>query len=389
MGIRLIKSSFYHEQETKDKLCDFIQKSTQLSISEYCKEFEKKFSQWQGRKYTVFVNSWSSANLILLQSLLNIWKINKWDKIWFSSLTWATNVMPIIELWLTPIPVDVDLNTLNTSSQTLQECLKENNIKVLFITNLLWFCDDIDSIKEICNEKWIILLEDNCESMWTVYKGKKLWNYSLASTFSTYVWHHMSTIEWWMVCTDDEELYKMLYMTRAHWRDRNLPKEEQDNIRKEYWVDGTFYAKYTFYTMGFNVRPNEIAWFIGCEQIGYLDEIVQRRDQNFKRFIEKINQNEDFYKIKYEHIDLLSNFAVPVICKSKDILEKYIKKFGEKDIEIRPIVGGDITQQIFWKKLYWENQKDTNAKLIHEQGFYFWNSPEYTEEEISLLLSLM
>lgn len=389
MNIRLIKSSFYHEQETKDKLCNFIQESTQLSISKYCKEFENKFSQRQWRKYTVFVNSWSSANLILLQSLLNLWRINKWDKIWFSSLTWATNVMPIIELWLTPIPVDVDLNTLNVSSKTFQECLNENDIKVLFITNLLWFCDDIDVIKEICDDKWIIFLEDNCESMWTVYKWKKLWNYSLASTFSTYVWHHMSTIEWWMVCTNDEELYQMLCMTRAHWRDRNLPKEEQDSIRKEYWVDGTFYAKYTFYTLWFNVRPNEISWFIWCEQVNYLDEIIQKREQNFKGFIEKINQNEDFYKIKYEHIDLLSNFAVPVICKSKDILEKYIKKFGEKDIEIRPIVWGDITQQIFWEKLYWKNQKTTNARLIHEQGFYFWNSPEYIDEEVALLLSLL
>jgi CDP-6-deoxy-D-xylo-4-hexulose-3-dehydrase len=70
-------------------------------------------------------------------------------------------------------------------------------------------------------------------------------------------------------------------------------------------------------------------------------------------------------------------------------LEKYIKKFGEKDIEIRPIVWGDITQQIFWEKLYWKNQKTTNARLIHELGFYFWNSPEYTEEEIALLLSLL
>jgi CDP-6-deoxy-D-xylo-4-hexulose-3-dehydrase len=123
--------------------------------------------------------------------------------------------------------------------------------------------------------------------------------------------------------------------------------------------------------------------------VQYLDEIIEKRVENFHRFVEKINQNADFYPLRYDHIEKLSNFAVPVVCKSKEILNTYIKKFANQGIEIRPIVGGDITQQLFWKQLYGENTEITNAKLIHKQGFYFGNSPEYTEEEIQLLLSLI
>lgn len=389
MQIKLIKSSFYNEQKTKDNLCSFIQEAQQLSVSKYCKQFEDDFSVRQWRKYSVFFNSWSSANLALVQSLYNLGKIQKWDKIGFSSLTWATNVMPLIQLWFNPIPVDVELSTLNVSLSTIKQVIKDYQIKVFFITNLLGFCDNIDEIYQYCLDNDILLLEDNCESMWTEYKWKKLWNYSFASTFSTFVWHHMSTIEWWLVCTDDRELYMMLNMVRAHGWDRNLSSEMQSEIRTQNNVDQSFYSKYTFYTLGYNLRPNEITWFLGCEQLQYLDEIISKRIQNFQRFATAVNSNSEFFPIGYSHIEKLSNFAVPVICKSKDILQKYITLFADNWVEIRPIVWWDITQQFFWKNIYGENLKATNAKLIHEQWFYFGNSPEYTEEEIVFILSLL
>lgn len=389
MAIKLIKSSFMNEQTTKDKLCQFIQETEKLSIGHYCQQFEEEFAARQGRKYAVFFNSGSSANLALIQSMMNLWKLTQWDKVAFSSLTRATNPMPLIQLWLTPIPVDVELDTLNISIETLKKTHQQHDIKALFITNLLWWCDDtLDEIEAYCHDNDILLLEDNCESMWTVYQGKKLGNYSLASSFSTYVWHHMSTIEWWLVCTDDKTIYDMLLMTRAHGRDRNLNPQSQDNIRKENNIDW-FYSKYTFYTLGYNLRPNEVTWFLWCEQLPYLDQTIQIRQQNAKRFLEAINSNSNFYPLTSDHLDLFSNFALPVICKSKDILNNYIDIFDQANVEIRPIVWGDLTQQLFWTKLYGTNNNQTNAKLIHEQGFYFGNSPEYTEEEIDLLLSLI
>jgi CDP-6-deoxy-D-xylo-4-hexulose-3-dehydrase len=195
MAIQLIKSAFYHEMETRAKLCDFLSRPEQLSIGKYCREFEEKFAKWQERKYCVFVNSGSSANLILLQSLLNTGRLQKGDEVGFSSLTWATNPMPLMQLGYTPVPIDIELNTLNVSLDSFKRSIEGKNIKALFITNVLGFCDNIDAIAEYCESQNILLIEDNCESMGTVYKGKKLGNYGLASTFSTYIGHHMSTIE--------------------------------------------------------------------------------------------------------------------------------------------------------------------------------------------------
>lgn len=191
-----------------------------------------------------------------------------------------------------------------------------------------------------------------------------------------------------MVCTDDRDLYINLIMTRAHGWDRNLPADIQEEIRTKYGVGG-FYAKYAFYTLGYNVRPNEVNGFIGSDQMQYLDEIVTIREANFQKFVEKVNSNPDFYPIRHDHIEMVSNFAIPVVCRSLEILEKYKMRFEVEEVEIRPIISGDITEHIFWKETYGELNKKTTAQLVHSQGFYFGNSPEYTQEEIQILLTLL
>src|SRR6185369_8115074 len=151
--IKLIKSTFYKEKETKKKLTKFITQTDQLSIGPECRKFEKRFANYQGRQHCLFVNSGSSANLAIVQALLNLGKIKKGDHIGFSAITWSTNVMPLIQLGLKAVPIDVELDTLNVSSNKLLKILNKHPIKMLFLTNLLGFCDDIDEIKRICDKK--------------------------------------------------------------------------------------------------------------------------------------------------------------------------------------------------------------------------------------------
>lgn len=172
--IYLIKSTFHNEKNTKKELAKFILKTDYLSFGRECQKFERKFARFQGRDHCVFVNSGSSANLALIQALLNMGKIKKGDKVGFSALTWSTNAMPAIQLGLDTVPIDVELDTLNVSSKKLLQVLKKHKLKLVFITNLLGFCDDLEEIKRICEEKKIILIEDNCEALGTEYKGKKL-----------------------------------------------------------------------------------------------------------------------------------------------------------------------------------------------------------------------
>lgn len=384
--IKLIKSTLYKEKESKAKLTKFIKSAKQLSFGPECEKFENNFAEYQGRKHCVFFNSGSSANLSIVQALLNLGKIQKDDNVGFSALTWATNVMPLMQLGLKPIPIDIELDTLNISSQKLSKIIEKYPLKALFITNLLGFCDDLDKIKSLCASKNIILLEDNCEALGTEYKGKKLGNFGLASTFSFYVGHHMSTIEGGAVCTDNSELTSMLKMVRAHGWDRHLKPDERKTLKNNHAIKD-FHANYTFYDLAYNLRPTEINGFLGNNQLKYLDEIIKHRHTNFISLAGTIYNNKHFVPIRHRHIDLVSNFAFPVICRSKEIHNKLIKKCRNK-LEIRPIVGGNILLQPFFKKylLYYLGLEKLfacpNAELAHHQGFYFGNNPELTDKEI-------
>lgn len=389
--IPLIKSTFYKEADTKRKLCRFITKADKLSIGDQCRIFESGFAKYQGRKHCVFVNSGSSANLALIQALLNIEMIKKGDPVGFSALTWSTNIMPLIQLGLQPIPVDVETDTLNVSSKKLLAVLKKQPLKALFLTNLLGFCDDIDEIYRICRSKRIVLLEDNCESLGSVYKGKKLGNWGLASTYSFYVGHHMSTIEGGAVCTDNETLDTALQLVRAHGWDRNLTEQKQMIIRLKHNVNSTFYSRYTFYDLGYNLRTTEIQGFLGNIQLKYIDEIIKKRQQNFLKIAAVIYKRADVYfPLRYKHLDTVSNFAVPIVCKSTKIRDRLVE-ICDGVVEIRPVVGGDMTNQPFFKKYVSSTNgewKNSNARLIHDQGLYFANNPELTSKDIQTLTQI-
>ena len=389
MIIKLQKNTFYNPEDTSKKLVQFISEAKILSMGEQCKLFEKKFSFKQKREYSIYVNSGSSANLLLLQALLNLGRISKGDHVAVSSLTWATNIMPVIQLGLIPVLVDCELETLNISSNTFKEVLKRTpEIKVLFITNTLGFCSDITEISNICKTEKITLLEDNCEALGSETNKKLLGNFGLASTFSFFVGHHISTIEGGMVTTDDEQLANALIMARAHGWDRNLSKSEQKKLRVENNID-EFYSKYSFYDLGFNLRSSDINGFIGNIQIEYWDEIVSKRERNFKIFNEIFMNSKIMRSINVSHMNKVSSFAIPVIFDSRIDKEKFAKIFMSADVEIRPMIAGNMQKQPFFRKYIKTTFGLKNSDSIHENSFYFGNNADLEDSELDFLQELL
>jgi CDP-6-deoxy-D-xylo-4-hexulose-3-dehydrase len=387
--IPLVKSTFYREDEVRRRLAEFILRADKLSMGTECETFEGAFAHKQGRRHCVMVNSGSSANLALVQALLNLERLRPGCRVGFSALTWSTNVMPLLQLGLEAVPIDVELDTLNVSSRLFDARLEQGPLDALFVTDLLGWCADIDRIRDLCAARGILLLEDACESLGTVYRGERLGNFGLASTFSFYVGHQFSTIEGGAICTDDDELANMLRIVRAHGWDRNLNRTTQTRLREAHHVASTFYSRYTFYHCGYNLRPTEVAGFLGSVGLPYLDEIVQRREENYHRLAGPIFARTDRYlPLRTDHLDIFSNFAVPVICRSTELLKALVAEC-EGRIEIRPIVGGDMTQQPFLRRLHAPSGEVfalPNAGLAHAQGLYVGNRPDLEPAEIDEIL---
>ncbi|MEK7592229.1 MAG: DegT/DnrJ/EryC1/StrS aminotransferase family protein [Patescibacteria group bacterium] len=384
-----MKNAFINEDETKKALADFILGAKKLSMGEKCREFEVTFAKEQGRKEAILFNSGGSANLAMLQALKNLGRLKDGDSVGFSALTWATNVMPIIQLGMRPVPVDCNAATLNVMSDNLLERLSTSNLKALFITNALGFAGDLDKIKKICKERDIILIEDNCEALNAEITGGKTGNFGVGASFSFFVAHHMSTIEGGIVCTDDSEFAVMLRMVRANGWDRDLSAQQQNSLRERYAVDSEFESKYTFYDLGFNFRPTEITGFLGLSQLKFLDKNIEKRGNNFLRIEKIVRGNDDLIAIERSHIHKLSPFATPIICKTRALREKYMARFVDAGVEIRPMIAGNIQNQPFYKKYVKDIFDLPGTDFLQNNSFYCGNYPELTEDDLNTIINCL
>ncbi|MBX3721884.1 MAG: DegT/DnrJ/EryC1/StrS family aminotransferase [Turneriella sp.] len=383
--IPLMKHAFFNEFETKKQLSEFILRADRLSMDTQCFEFEKQFARFQNSRFARLFNSGGSANLAILQALKNLGRLKDGDNVGFSALTWSTNVFPIIQMGLNPVPIDCNLDTLNVMVKDLETVHEQKKLRAFFATNVLGLAGDLDKIQTFCSGSDIIFLEDNCESLGTELCGKKTGTFGHSASFSFFVAHHMSTIEGGMVCTNDEEMANMLTLVRANGWDRNLDTKRQLELRRKYNIESEFEAKYTFYDLGFNMRPTEITGFLGIKQLAYLPQNIEAREKNHHILKAIAGANQDFYPLADSHLEKISGFAYPVICKSSDMRDKYIKRFSGAGVEIRPVIAGNMQRQPFFRKYVSEKYELPNANIVHGNGFYFGNYPELTESDLEIL----
>lgn len=196
----------------KKVLSKFILNNDVFTQSSKVKEFEKLWSEWLGVKYSVFVNSGSSANFLTLTAIKILY--GKGEVI-VPPLTWNSDIVSVIKNDFKPIFVDINLNNL---SMNIDQVLKKINskTKAIFITHAQGFNGLNDKLLKFLNKKKIILIEDVCESHGALFKNKKLGSFGKVSNFSFYYAHHMSTIEGGMVCTNDKKIYELVKMLRGH-----------------------------------------------------------------------------------------------------------------------------------------------------------------------------
>ncbi len=383
--INLVKDTI--DEEDINVLVEWLKTYPRLTQGEIAKAFEKKWSKWLGVKYSVFVNSGSSANLLMLYTLKENGISN--NKVVVPSLSWATTVAPVLQFGMEPILCDVDEETLGIDVKHLERIFKKDKPAVLLMANILGFPCKLDEITSLCRRYGVILLEDSCETVGSTYKGIKTGNFGLMSTFSFYFGHHISTIEGGMVCTDDEELYNLLKMIRSHGWDRDSSEKYQKKYREEYNVD-EFDAFYKFYHPGFNLRSTDLQAHIGMRQIDKLDDICMKRQDNFWMYDEQIKN--DYWKISPNKGEIVSNFSYPIIHpRKKKIVEELIKN----EIECRPLVCGSMHRQPFFIKNMTSHECSelednlTFANVVDNYGLYVPNHPKLEKEDIDKICKIV
>jgi CDP-6-deoxy-D-xylo-4-hexulose-3-dehydrase len=367
-----------------DNLIQWLKEYPRLTKGPKTIEFETKWCEWLGSKYSIFVNSGSSANLLMLYALKVLNKMKN-NKVCVPALCWATDLSPVLQFDMEPLLIDCNLDNLSIDLKHLEEVFKTEQPSVLILVSVLGLSPDMNSIVELCQKYDVILLEDNCESQGTKFKGTKLGNFGLMSSFSTYFGHTMSTIEGGVITTNDEEIYHTLLQLRSHGWDRDLPESKQQELRKE-WEVSDFSALYTFYIPGFNLRSTDLQAQLGIQQLLKVDGMISNRFQNFLYYKSRLEGKIWFPKTFND--EFTSNFAIPVITKTPEDKQRLIKELEENNIACRPLISGSMGTQPFYKKLYGEN-KLPNCSIIDERGVYVPNHDKMTKEDIDRVCDIL
>jgi CDP-6-deoxy-D-xylo-4-hexulose-3-dehydrase len=383
--IALQSQPFVAPDEMRRRLVEFVGSADRFTCGPNVAEFERLFAAWQGRKHAVCVNSGSSANLALIQAELNLSRLKPGDTVAYSALTWATNVMPLLQLGLDPVAVDIDLRTLNVGPVQLARVYDEKPFRALFLTHALGFCGDVRGVADWCADHNVLLLEDACEALGSEASYRKLGSWGEAATFSFFVGHHLSTIEGGMVATDDLALAEVLRMVRSHGWSRELPDERRAAL-DELGQIPAWRSAYTFWCPAFNLRPTEITGVLGVGQMSHVAEVVDGRERNFLALAEAARSNDQIFPLELE-MDKVSAFAFPVVARSDSAFRALAERFAA-EVEIRPMIGGSMPEQPIIKNTP-RYRECPSARVVHERGFYFPCRHDLSADEIATLCKLL
>lgn len=357
-----------------------------LTQSNQVRYFEQEWSRWLGVRHSVFVNSGSSANLLTMAALRETFGLGE---IIVPTLTWVSDIASVLQCGFSPVFVDINPRTLGMDTRQVLDKITPRT-KAVFLTHVLGFNALDDNILAELRARDIPLIEDVCESHGATFKGRKLGTFGLASNFSFYYAHHMSTIEGGVISTDDASLYDALRMLRSHGMVREADSAE---VKKSYVErHGDLNPDFIFAFPAYNVRSTEINAVIGRSQLKRLDENNRARSDNFNLFLETL----DPHKYQTDFVTEGScNYAFTLVLKHPDFVlrDNVMDALRNAGVEFRRGAsgGGNQLRQPYLKRLLGEEECEKYPRVnhVHFHGFYIGNFPGLEREKILALTKML
>jgi len=374
--------------------------SGSLTMGDQVRLFEREMAEYLGLKNFIMMNSGSSANLAIFEALLrpsmNEPLLKKGDSILVPSIAWPTTIWPIVQLGLKPVFVDVDQATIGIDLRKAQEIIDKGNLKIsgLFPIHPLGLSLHENEIIEFCQKNRLIYLADVCESLGS-FRGKThAGSGALASSYSFYFSHHITTMEGGGVGTNDSGLADDLRSIRSHgWsRDRLDIAEWGKNVSQ---ID----SKFKFVTTGFNVRPMEIQASIGLNQLKSLDEFIEKRRATATKvsgaLAGKGLQVIDGGELSKSRAMAHSWMLIPIMVLGEDqirrkkVITDYLEDF---EVETRPVLTGNFLAQPAMSRLgdsYPPASDFPIATEISESCFLVGAHHDLTDEQVDYMIEAL
>ena len=357
-------------------LTKWLHTNPQLTKGSLTAAFEKRWAAWLGRRYGVFCNSGSSANLLMAYAAFIAGGLpNK--KVIVPAVGWGTAIAPFMQFGFEPMMCGADPENFGLNLIQLEKLLKEHSPALVMVPQVLGVPADMDALLALQRTYGFMLLEDAGVAMGAEFRGKKIGSFGEMSSASFYFGHQLSTIEGGMVGTDSKALYDILLMLRSHGLSRDLDGRARSRQMERYGIDD-FHEPFTFFVPAFNVCGTEIGAYLGMRQMEKADTMVAIRKRNHRLYAEHLTS------VSFQKWDARSEpcgISFGAVARSVAHRKRIIQTLNHERIETGLFSAGNLGRHPFWSERYGIFH-DAIADMIHDRGFVLPNNESLRPEDV-------
>ncbi len=372
------------DQKDIDRLITWLKTYPRLTKDKVTVQFEEKWSQWLGQKYSLFNNSGSSANLLMYYTLLLSNRLKN-KKVIVPSVGWVTTVAPAIQFGFEPIMCEADPETFGLELNYFEDLLKKHQPGSVALVQVLGVPHKMKEMMALKEKYGFFLMEDACAAIGAAYQGQNVGTFGDMASFSFYFGHQMSTIEGGMVSTSDKQLFDILRMMRSHGWSKDLDRPTHERMVRDSQIED-FHSPFVFYEPGFNLRATDLQAFIGLGQLEKIGWIISRRQENHARY--KKHLGELFYVQKAPANSVTCSISFGMLAENSEQRRAIVNALVANGIETRIFSAGNLGWHPFWYNRYGKFSAPM-ADRIHYCGLFLPNNPSLKIEDVDLISSVV
>jgi CDP-4-dehydro-6-deoxyglucose reductase, E1 len=367
-----------------------------LTAGRFHDSFQRALSKYVGARNAIFVNSGSSANLVALSALtspkLGKKRLLPGDEVITVAAGFPTTVNPIIQNGLRPVVVDIELGTYDAISEQLKEAVGPKT-RAIMMAHTLGNPFDLDTVRDLCKEHGLWLVEDACDSLGSTYDGQKTGSFGDTATLSFYPAHHITTGEGGAVFVKSPLVRKQVESFRDWGRDCYCETGHDNTCHKRFeWQLGDlplgYDHKYIYSHIGYNLKATDMQAALGLSQLKNIDAFTQARKDNFKQLYKQLDGVEGLILPKATPKSDPSWFGFPITIDPESSISRQglLQFLDSRKIGTRLLFAGNLLKQPAYKGVDFRvigNLKNTD--IVMNNTFWVGTYPGLTSEMIDFI----